>query len=314
MQQRCPVKVAIVIGQVLITVTLFWYIAQRFDLAMTLGHIAKLAPATIVGAVAIYATQLLLVSYRLRLALRVVGGNCTLSVALQSVLIGSFFSQTPLSILGGDMARVWVLTRDAVPVRTAATAVTLDRVFGFLGLIFVILLALPALWSHATAPELRAGIVIMLALAGAAPLVLLALQKMPKMARRFRLIDWIGQVSEEFHALLRRKAMATLVLGLAVTVHFASLITLYIFACDVGAAITFWEICYLAPFPLLSSLLPISIGGWGIRETAMVVSFSLIAVPEAQSLTISILFGLLSLAMALPGGVVWLSGQLQART
>lgn len=168
------------------------------------------------------------------------------------------------------------------------------------------LLALPALWSQVSDPALRFGILTTLALAGIALMLFLALQKLPTVLRRFQFIDWMGQVSVEFHAILRRKTTTALIIDLAVVLHFASLVILYILSKDVGASLTLFQVCYLAPFPLLASLLPISIGGWGEREGAMVIAFGLAGVPEAKSFFVPFLFGLLSLAMALPGGIIWL--------
>lgn len=52
---------------------------------------------------------------------------------MSTVFAGSFFSQTPLSNVGGEMARVWFLSRGKVSLHLAASSVTLDRLFGFLG-------------------------------------------------------------------------------------------------------------------------------------------------------------------------------------
>jgi len=55
----------------------------------------------------------------------------------------------------------------------------------------------------------------------------------------------------------------------------------------------------------LVSMIPISFGGWGVREGAMVVFFGLVGVPAADALAMSILFGLAALVAGLPGGVLW---------
>lgn len=64
-------RIAIVICQVLVTVALFWFITQRFDLTTALGHITELAPGTLVAIVAVYSIQILIASYPLRFSLRV---------------------------------------------------------------------------------------------------------------------------------------------------------------------------------------------------------------------------------------------------
>ena len=62
----------------------------------------------------------------------------------------------------------------------------------------------------------------------------------------------------------------------------------------------------MQPVALVANL-PISVGGWGVRETAMIALFGLIGVPASATLVLSIQLGLLSLVVALPGGLLWLA-------
>jgi uncharacterized membrane protein YbhN (UPF0104 family) len=51
---------------------------------------------------------------------------------------------------------------------------------------------------------------------------------------------------------------------------------------------------------------PVSIAGWGVRETAMIVAFGFIGVSKTSALALSLLFGLITLAAALLGGLFFL--------
>ena len=62
----------------------------------------------------------------------------------------------------------------------------------------------------------------------------------------------------------------------------------------------------LIPPILLILTLPISIGGWGIREGAMIWAFALVGVTNEEALVLSVLFGFATLAITLPGGLIWL--------
>jgi uncharacterized membrane protein YbhN (UPF0104 family) len=57
---------------------------------------------------------------------------------------------------------------------------------------------------------------------------------------------------------------------------------------------------------MLLSMIPISLAGWGIREGAMVVVFSLAGLKAEASLSISVLFGACLFVSGLPGGFIWL--------
>jgi uncharacterized membrane protein YbhN (UPF0104 family) len=56
----------------------------------------------------------------------------------------------------------------------------------------------------------------------------------------------------------------------------------------------------------LSTFIPISIGGWGVREGAALLAFGLFGTPPEDALAISILFGLVYSVIGLFGGVVWM--------
>jgi uncharacterized membrane protein YbhN (UPF0104 family) len=61
----------------------------------------------------------------------------------------------------------------------------------------------------------------------------------------------------------------------------------------------------IIPIVILFSLIPISIAGWGVRESIMVVGFGYLSVPAEQALALSILYGFLMIIVALPGGFFW---------
>jgi glycosyltransferase 2 family protein len=57
---------------------------------------------------------------------------------------------------------------------------------------------------------------------------------------------------------------------------------------------------------LLVATIPLSIAGWGTRETAMVLAFGYAGLPETDGLIVSVLLGITTFAAGLPGGVIWI--------
>jgi hypothetical protein len=53
-------------------------------------------------------------------------------------------------------------------------------------------------------------------------------------------------------------------------------------------------------------MLPISVGGWGVREGAAIGLFGLVGVSSADALAWSILLGLAGIVAAIPGSLLWL--------
>ena len=73
------------------------------------------------------------------------------------------------------------------------------------------------------------------------------------------------------------------------------------------AAVNFTDALFLVLPVMLIATIPISIAGWGLRESAMVLAFSFAGLAESDGLIVSILFGSVNLAAGVIGGIVWLS-------
>ena len=52
---------------------------------------------------------------------------------------------------------------------------------------------------------------------------------------------------------------------------------------------------------MMLTIAPISLAGWGVRESGMIGLFLLIGANKAQVLSMSVLYGLILLAASLPG-------------
>jgi hypothetical protein len=54
------------------------------------------------------------------------------------------------------------------------------------------------------------------------------------------------------------------------------------------------------------STIPVSIAGWGVRESSMIAAFAFAGLAESDGLTLSVLFGAACFVVGLTGGIVWI--------
>jgi 8-oxo-dGTP pyrophosphatase MutT (NUDIX family) len=80
----------------------------------------------------------------------------------------------------------------------------------------------------------------------------------------------------------------------------------YFIAGRLHVEISLFTVIALFSPALLLSMMPISLGGWGVREAALVWLLGTANVPQDASLAISLLFGIVTTAASLVGGVLWL--------
>ena len=82
------------------------------------------------------------------------------------------------------------------------------------------------------------------------------------------------------------------VLSFAVAAQIALGMATFSMAASLGIKVTLLDcIVLMQPVALLANL-PISVGGWGVRETAVVLLFGLIGVPSSAALVLSLQLGL----------------------
>lgn len=82
-------------------------------------------------------------------------------------------------------------------------------------------------------------------------------------------------------------------------------IAAWLIARALGLGVTLADCVVLIPVIVLVSILPISVGGWGVRESVMVGLFALIGISSSDALALSVLLGLGGIVVAIPGAFLW---------
>ena len=81
-----------------------------------------------------------------------------------------------------------------------------------------------------------------------------------------------------------------------------SYIVIYIISAEaIGLSIDYFTFFVFTPIVLFSMTLPVSIGGWGVREgTALLIAF-LLGLSASSSISVAVMYGILNLFCSLPG-------------
>jgi uncharacterized membrane protein YbhN (UPF0104 family) len=79
-----------------------------------------------------------------------------------------------------------------------------------------------------------------------------------------------------------------------------------------GYALQFLDLLTVVSFAIFAAVLPLSFNGWGVREGAMMLGMSILAVNRDAALMISFLYGVGLALASLPGSVSWLPPQTAA--
>lgn len=227
--------------------------------------------------------------------------------ALRFSFIAAFFNQALPSTVGGDAVRIWLLGRAGASWKAATHSVLIDRVAGLIALALLVLVCLPWTFDLVRQPAGRATLIFLeaLSLSGVAVFLFLGAADWSWTKRWWPTRQVVEIAASAYRTFTG--ARLPLIAVLSLTIHFVTVAAVWCVAHAISAPLGFSQALMLVLPVILVATIPISIGGWGVRESAMMTAFTYAGLPEADGLVVSILFGLSSLAAAALGGLVWIA-------
>ena len=292
-----------------ISVLLIWFLLDRVDVTKVVARARTLDTVDAMLCLIVLAVQTGLVTVRWWLVAQITDTALGLPAALRILLIGMFFNQTLPSSVGGDAVRVWLVTREGSSLGKAVNVVLCDRVLALVVLVGLIGATLPAIYARVDDEATRVALAALVGF-GAIGLIgfLIAGEGLARLLQRWRFSRPFGNLASDFRRLFTRPA-AIAPLALSAVIHLLTVFTVMLLAWGLGIKAGFFDGMMIVPTVVLLTTLPISVAGWGVREGAMVAGFGLIGVPADGALALSVLFGLATIVISLPGGIVWLAGR-----
>ncbi len=244
-------------------------------------------------------------AWRWWLLLRGQGLTLSLSWAHTVTWIGNFYNAFLLGGLGGDAAKAFYICRDAPHQQPGGLAATLlDRVMGLIVLLSIaaltLLLKLDAVVQHS---ELRLllGLCLGLSVASIVGAIFLSLRP-PRWLTR-----WLGDkhaatLADILRRIAANRAAFMAALGLSYAIWLLDFVSVWLLARSIGLPLPFIEVSLAMSVAYAATVLPISVGGHGVREGAMVTMIGLLGfLPDAAARQHALLLAVLVWAV----GVLW---------
>jgi len=221
--------------------------------------------------------------------------------------IGNFFSLLLPTTVGGDLVRMYELSKNLRERAKAAASVFLDRVLGFAALAILALGGIGASWF---AGMLTPGSEFVALLSGAVlgAIALLASGRAPRFLHRsfaFPLRRKLEGLAKQFYHALREMAESRRRLVAAATISIVAQIGVVIAGEALGLDVLAYEYFAFVPIVLFASALPLSVGGLGVRETAFVLLFTEVGVAAADAVALSVLVYAYFVATGVVGAMIW---------
>lgn len=278
----------------------------RADVSSMFASLVHVATGALALAFCLAVSQVFITTARWYVLLRSMNIVVPLRDAMEVNVLGILANTLLVNVVGGVATRVTLLAGMGVPSTKALASIVFERI-----LILCVLLAMSFLglfwvrWPE----DFRMSMPSELLIAGFGILVLSGLvMTQSGLLRNWssRVMGYLRRVTAELRGILRHRLTLGMALALTVLNQVVLVLMGVVVAKAVGIQVPIYDLLMLLPTVSLLSSLPISAGGFGVREVALVVSLSAFSVSTEQAMLMSIILGLLSLLGALATGVFML--------
>ena len=299
-------KKLLIAFKILFSTGLFVLIINSLDFSGTIKLLKTTNLNFFFVAMLIIALQIIIANIRWQIVLNNFKFKLSYMTTLRYLWIGLFFNQALPSSIGGDALRGYYLSRSGANLKNSTLGVLLDRFFGFIGLVALVLIVVPLLFSRLDGLAAQWEIIFVIFGMLSVLSVVFTLDLLPYDFSNWKIIRGLYALSFEVRKMFFSKTPGIILLLLSISIHTFSIIAVLILSEGLGLEIAWLGIVLVVPLATLFMLIPISIAGWGVREGVMIVGLGYLNVLPEQALALSILYGLLMLITALPGGIIWL--------
>jgi uncharacterized membrane protein YbhN (UPF0104 family) len=279
----------------------FW----KLDLASVWEKTRQLSGVLILSIALMFVAQVYFAAWRWWVILRHHHLKTSLSSAVGICFIGAFFNQLLPSSIGGDVARAWYVYRSGEGRKISAITVLSDRIYGMLTLVGLAVVSFPVLVYFSVAREALVGVGVLIVGSSSALLAAFWLDRLPGWMQRWPAIRHLGSLSEATRAITADRRAVVPLLGLSMLIHGITAAAILILLAAIAHQSNLLLYAALVPAIMLMAMIPISIAGWGVRESTMIYGLGLAKVSPEAALVVSILVGLSLAAVGVLGGLMW---------
>lgn len=285
----------------MLTILLLCFIVWLVDLRAALDLFRRVQWYWVIIGLLIVQLQMLLSALRWQITAVRLGQRLSVPQAISEYYLATLANLSLPGGVSGDAARIY-RSRHSAGTAAAASSVVIERLAGQLALLLVTLAGW-ALWPvlmQDAAPASGNHLIVMVLGVVVLLVVLWVLIRRFAHGRIVRLVDEAGAaVHRVWLADGQWRVQGGLSLAVVATY-------LAVFACSAMALhqpLPLAGVISIVPLVLLSMVIPLSIGGWGIREAVAVSLWPLMGLSVEAAISSSILYGLISTLGSIPGAL-----------
>ncbi|MEM9470222.1 MAG: lysylphosphatidylglycerol synthase transmembrane domain-containing protein, partial [Pseudomonadota bacterium] len=268
--------------KLIISVGIFAVVFTRLDVDELKNIVTEVNPLYWVFAVCLTLAQFFLLSLRWEILINIGVKRMSYVQSLQTTLIALLANTLFIATIGGMAVKIALSLKYGASIFKAIFATIIDRFMTLFALAFFAALTLPGLTVFMT-NETYIKAAMVLSILGFALLVFTPLILLLGM----ELLSKIDNVKLKTHSAFRylkffinNQKMLIKVMAISLLAQIMYFLAIYILSHSTGIELSFLQLMTVLPIISLISSLPVSIGGWGVREGSFVYGFAILGVSQ----------------------------------
>ncbi len=291
-----------------ISVGFLAFLLTRVGLGATAETLREAELRFVLAALLLYLVSFPLRAYRWQALLSAHRAAVRFPRLVRLYFTGAFFNIILPTSVGGDVMRAHGVAKEGAGAAVGASTVLADRAAGLLVLLAVALVSTVFAYRLA-GPELTLLIAAVTVGTFAGVGIVLWEGLRERVRRRLPALQRVLPIEriDEFYASLHSYRGVPITKALFISLVFNLLLVAvnYLIALSMGVRVSVLYFLLFVPLISFSQLLPISLGGLGVREGAYVLLFGQAGVAAPLALAMSLTFYALEITMGLIGGVIY---------
>lgn len=292
-----------------LTLLMFVFLFKSLSWVTLFGALAHIRHSLVLVSLVVGAGGVVLSAYQWRSLLHGEGIRFDLAELINLYMVGIAFNHFLPTGMGGDTVKVLFVGRESGNNSGSASAAVMCRVTGLLGMMLVAFPVLMLWHQHLTGQLIEwfglLSLLVIGMIAGAISAVGLAPRLFRGKLAHLRIFASAIRVGSALFAAIKRPRSMCIAVLYGMVFWIAAILNSYAYADALGIHASLYFYCVAVPLIALVSFLPISINGFGLRESAYVYAFSTIHVPATTALLLALLLDAQALCFGVIGGCIY---------
>ena len=300
-------KVIKPVVQVSLTVVVAYFVFRAVDWREVAEIAARADVLMLLAGVVMMLLLRLAAAMRWHVSLAVLGIDVSVIDLFKNILVSNSLGFLVPGGVGSDVMRAYQVYSEKQQLTKVVSTLVLERVLGILTLVATGTIGL-AMLSEREFRELPFIEIVALTFAGIAVAGLLACALFLSASLRERVVRLVGglprvraKITEIFTEIEGIGGAMVRATAISFAIQILRCVTFAVLFLAFSSEIEFSRLLVVVPVIFVLLLLPISVGGLGIREGALVVYSAFLGVPAEQALVVGLSFYLIQILLLVPG-------------